>query len=53
VASLIVEGDELIVRLSGWERMVAFRGDVRMPVAAVRDVEVEPDPWKARAAAGL
>jgi hypothetical protein len=47
VALLIVEDDELVVRLSPWERMAAFRGDVRVPVAAVRSVEVEPRPWEA------
>jgi hypothetical protein len=47
MASLITEGNELVVRLSPWERMAAFRGDVRVAVAAVRSVEVEPRPWEA------
>jgi hypothetical protein len=47
VASLIVDDGELVVRLSGWERLAAFRGDVRVPVAAVREVAVEPHPWAA------
>lgn len=43
--SLTVDGDEVVVRLSGWERAAAFHGDVRVPPAAVRTVEVEADPW--------
>jgi hypothetical protein len=47
MASLIVDGNELVVRLSGWERAAAFCGDVRVPVAAVRSVAPEPQPWSA------
>jgi hypothetical protein len=47
MASLIVEGGDLVVRLSGWERAAAFRGDVRVPLAAVRSVAVQPQPWSA------
>jgi hypothetical protein len=47
MAALVVEGDELVVRMSGWERAAAFRGDVRVPLAAVRSVVLEPDPWHA------
>lgn len=47
MAELVVEGDELVVRLSGWERAAAFRGDVRVPLTSVRSVSVEPDPWHA------
>jgi hypothetical protein len=36
-----------VVALSGWERAAAFHGDVRVPVAAVRSVAIEPQPWDA------
>jgi hypothetical protein len=47
MAELVVEGAELVVRLSGWERAAAIRGDVRVPLAAVSSVALEPDPWDA------
>ncbi len=47
MAELSVEGDELVVRMSGRERAAAFRDDVSVPLAAVRDVSVEPRPWAA------
>jgi hypothetical protein len=47
MAELVVEGDELVVRLSGWERAAAMRGEVRVPLSAVRSVEVVSDPWHA------
>lgn len=45
MAELVVDGEELVVRLSGWERAAAIRSDVRVPVTAVRSVTLEPDPW--------
>jgi hypothetical protein len=47
MASLIIDGGELVVRMSRWERAAAFRGDVRVPLAAVRSVAIEPQPWSA------
>jgi hypothetical protein len=47
MASVIVEGADVVVHLSGLEKLAAFRGDVRLPVAAVREVAVEPHPWGA------
>ena len=47
MASLVAEGDELVVQLSGWERAAALRGDVRVPLQAVRSLRVERDPWSA------
>ncbi len=47
MAELNIEGDELVVHLSGWERLAAFRGDVRVPLAAVRAAEAEERPWQA------
>jgi hypothetical protein len=33
--------------MSGWEQAAAFRGDLSLPLAAVRTVSVEPEPWSA------
>ena len=40
MASVIVEGADVVVHLSGLEKLAAFRGDVRLPVASVRAA-----PW--------
>jgi hypothetical protein len=48
VPTLTVEDDELVVGLSGLERLAAFHfSDVRFPLASITDVEVETDVWKA------
>jgi hypothetical protein len=47
MASLAVEGNELVVQLSRWERAAALHGDVRVPLAAVRSVRADRDPWSA------
>jgi hypothetical protein len=47
VASLIVEGTDVVVRLSPLEKLAALRGNVRLPVTLVRAASVEPDPWVA------
>ena len=47
MAALAIEGDELVVHLSRWERLAALRGDVRLPLAAVSSATVEGDPWRA------
>jgi len=44
VAELRVEGTDLVVELSELEKLGAFRGDVRVPLAAVRAVRVADDP---------
>jgi hypothetical protein len=36
MAELIVEGPELVVRLSWLEKLAALRGNVRVPLRAVR-----------------
>src|SRR4051812_18308065 len=46
VAELLVDGSELVLRLRRWEALGALRGDVRVPLAAVRTVRVVPDAWK-------
>jgi hypothetical protein len=45
VASLVTQGDELVVRLSRVERLAALRRDVRVPLSAVEAVSVDPEPW--------
>lgn len=47
MAELVVEGSELVVRMSGLERFAAMRGDVRVPLSAVRSVALVSDPWGA------
>jgi hypothetical protein len=43
VAELIVEGDELVVRLRAVEKIEAVHGEVREPVRSVKTVEVLDD----------
>ena len=43
VADLVVEGEDLVLRLSPIEKAEAVHGDVRVPAAAVRAVEVLDD----------
>ncbi|MEU9478009.1 hypothetical protein [Streptomyces sp. NPDC048191] len=47
MARMLVEADDLVVRLAWWEQAAVRRGDVRVPLAAVRRVTVEPDWWRA------
>jgi hypothetical protein len=47
VASLEVDGTDLVVRLSDLEKLAAFRSQVRVPVTSVRSVALEPNPWGA------
>jgi hypothetical protein len=47
VATVIVQRDDLVVALNPLEKLAALRGDVRVPLSAVRAVLVEPYPWLA------
>jgi hypothetical protein len=47
VATLEVRQDALVVTLSGWERVAAMKREVRVPLAAVRGICSDPDPWSA------
>lgn len=47
MARVTVKGSDLVVGLSIWEKVAALGGDVRVPLSAVRAVDVEPDPWAA------
>jgi len=41
----IVEGDDLVLDLSGLEKLEGFHGNIRVPVASVRGVRSTDDPW--------
>ena len=41
VAELVVEGSELVVRLSWWEKLAAVHGNVRVPLSSVSSTHVE------------
>lgn len=45
VASLEIDGDDLVVRLRPLERVGALHGDVRAPLRAVADVEASDRPF--------
>ncbi|OAH09780.1 hypothetical protein [Streptomyces jeddahensis] len=47
MARLQVKGDDLVVRLSAAERLGARRRRLRVPLAAVEDVAVMEDWWRA------
>ncbi|MXM68271.1 hypothetical protein GR925_33785 [Streptomyces sp. HUCO-GS316] len=47
MAHILTKHDRVVVRLSWREKAAARRGDVRVPLAAVRRVTVEPDWWRA------
>ena len=47
MAELIVEGDDLVVRLSTVEKLAAVHGEVRVPLDSVKSVEVLDDAMSA------
>ncbi|MEV1082884.1 hypothetical protein AB0I98_32470 [Streptomyces sp. NPDC050211] len=47
MARILVKGDDLVVRLSWWEKAAVHHRDVRVPLAAVRRVTLEGDWWRA------
>ena len=47
MASLEVQSEELVVRLSAVEQAAAMRREIRVPLAAIERVCTEPDPWGA------
>ncbi|WP_225833973.1 hypothetical protein [Streptomyces sp. NK08204] len=47
MARTAVDGDDLVVVLTWRERLAARRREVRVPLAAVSRVTVEPDWWRA------
>jgi hypothetical protein len=45
VATVDLQGDDVVVRLTPIEKLGALHGDVSVPRTAVRAVEVEPQPF--------
>lgn len=45
MARVRVAGDELLVDLTGLEKLEGFRGNISVPTSAVRDVRFTEDPW--------
>lgn len=45
MARIKVEDGQLVVDLTGFEKVEAFRGDVSVPVSTVRVVRWTSDPW--------
>jgi hypothetical protein len=46
MAALAVDGGDLVVRLTPLEKLGTFRGNVRVPLSAVRAARVDPEPWR-------
>ncbi|MHB9856853.1 hypothetical protein [Streptomyces sp. YIM S03343] len=44
---MLIEDEDLVVRLAWWEKAVVRRRDLRVPLAAVRRVTLELDWWRA------
>ncbi|HEY9370538.1 MAG TPA: hypothetical protein VIU94_19230 [Streptomyces sp.] len=44
---MTVEDTDIVVHLAWWEKLAARRGDIRVPVEALRRVRLEPDWWRA------
>ena len=44
MATVHIRNDEVVVHLTRFEKVGAFHGDVRVPVRAVRSVDVTSDP---------
>jgi hypothetical protein len=47
MARLAVDGEDVVVRLTWREGLLAGHREVRVPLAAVKRVGVEPDWWRA------
>ncbi|WP_326665512.1 hypothetical protein [Streptomyces sp. NBC_00385] len=47
MARVLIEGTDIVVRLSWREKAAARRREVRVPLSALRHVYVEPDWWRA------
>ncbi|MHB1497620.1 MAG: hypothetical protein ACYCXN_06885 [Acidimicrobiales bacterium] len=53
MAELVVEGDEVVLRLSEAEKIEAVHGDLRAPLSSVRGVEVLDDAHRPADLAGF
>ncbi|MEY2566356.1 MAG: hypothetical protein QOE35_885 [Actinomycetota bacterium] len=47
MAVMRIDGDDLVVELTGWEKAGALRGDVRVPRRSVREVRLVDDAMAA------
>ncbi|MBC9727952.1 hypothetical protein [Streptomyces sp. TRM68367] len=47
MARLRVDDEDVVVRLSPREALLARRREIRVPLAQVKDARVEPDWWRA------
>lgn len=47
MARVLVQGSDIVVRLSWWEKLLTRRRDVRVPLSALRRVYLQPDWWRA------
>ncbi len=45
MARFRVEGEDLVLDLSGLEKLEGFHGNIRVPAASVREVWCSDDPW--------
>ena len=45
MASFDLKDNDLVIKLSPLEKLGALRGDVRIPLAAIREVRVSDDAW--------
>lgn len=45
MATLRVDGDDLVLQLSWREKVAGFHGNLRSPLSWVRSVRVVSDPW--------
>ena len=47
MAELVIDGDQLVVRMKATEKLEAVHGEVRVPLGSVRTVEVLDDAGRA------
>jgi hypothetical protein len=45
MATLSIDGDDLVVRLGPWEKLGAASGDIRVPRRAIKQVRVTDQPF--------
>jgi hypothetical protein len=45
MAELIVDDEDLVVRLSLGEKILGFHGNIRVPLSSVVSVAPDPKPW--------
>ena len=45
MATLLIDDGDLVLRLSGWEKLGGLHGDIRVSRGAVEDVQVSRQPF--------